>query len=583
MMVPKLLPRVTGRSVNEASGLKPGDFGLGRLFTLIQEAVIVGDARSGQIVLWNPAAEKLFGYKAEEALNMGIHDLVPKQFRGAHLAGLERYNRIGRGDLVDSGTLVELPGLHKDGTLINLEFALTRLDRTDEAETPFVLATLRDVSFRKEADRLRSEEQDADLGRAKDLLRKTTFITLLQNVAVAANEATDVEEAFQHTLEEICELTGWPVGHAHLVGKEGELIPTDAWYDIDPALTAAFREETMHFYHSNSRDLGLIGQAIATRKPNWITDVTSEEGFLRRKAAKDAGLRAAFAFPLLVGEEVVGVLEFFSSRSMKPDEEMLQVMGPVGVQLGRVVERHRAALGLVHHRDELARSNADLEQFAYVASHDLQEPLRMISSYMQLLSRRYKGKLDSEADEFIDYAVDGASRMQTLIQALLSFSRIGRKGTARERVDISEVVAVTKDNLQVAISESGATILHDELPQVTGDPAQMLQLFQNLIGNALKFRGEDRPVVRISAAMNDDGAWTLSVEDNGIGIDPQYADRIFLLFQRLHARAEYEGTGIGLSVCRKIVEHHGGKIWVDVEHQGGTAMRFTLPAWKEKV
>ncbi len=207
----------------------------------------------------------------------------------------------------------------------------------------------------------------------------------------------------------------------------------------------------------------------------------------------------------------------------------------------------------------------------------------MVSSYMQLLSRKYKGKLDSDADEFIGYAVSGALRMQTLIQALLSFSRVGRQGTARERVDISEAVAVTKENLQVAISESGATILHDELPVVAGDPPQLLQLFQNLIGNALKFRGEDAPVVRISAARNDDGGWTFSVEDNGIGIDPQYADRIFLLFQRLHARDEYEGTGIGLSVCRKIVEHHGGKIWVDDKHQGGTAMRFTLPAWKEKV
>ncbi|MGI8407257.1 MAG: sensor histidine kinase, partial [Actinomycetota bacterium] len=439
--------------------------------------------------------------------------------------------------------------------------------RDSQGRISFALAAFTDITDAKAAE--------------SELLRKTAFITLLQNVAVAANEATDVEQAFQNALEEICNLTGWHVGHAQLVGSDGNLTPTVAWYDIEPALTAPFKEETMNLY--GIKPYGLIAETIATRKPRWVTDVTSDENFTRKKTAADAGLRAAFAFPLLVGEEIVGILEFFSSRSLKPDEEMLQVMGPVGAQLGRVVERHRAAVDLARNRDELARSNADLEQFAYVASHDLQEPLRMVSSYMQLLSRKYKGKLDSEADEFITYAVDGALRMQTLIQALLSFSRVGRQGTARERVDISEAVAVTKENLQVAISESGATILHDELPQVAGDPPQLLQLFQNLIGNALKFRGEDAPVVRISAAMNDDEDWTFSVEDNGIGIDPQYADRIFLLFQRLHARDEYEGTGIGLSVCRKIVEHHGGKIWVDDKHQGGTAMRFTLPAWKGKV
>ncbi|MBA2726256.1 MAG: PAS domain S-box protein, partial [Actinobacteria bacterium] len=364
------------------SGLTHEDFGFGKLFNVTREAVIVGDARSGRIVLWNPAAERLFGYKAEDALNMKIHDLVPEQFRGAHLAGLERYNRTASGDLIDSGTVVELPGLHKNGKLMDLEFVLSSLGHTDEAETPFVLATMRDITFRQVAIDLRSEEQDAEdlrseehvaeSGRANDLLRKTTndllrktaFITLLQNVAIAANEATDVEQVFQNALEEICKLTGWPVGHAQLVGRDGNLTPTVAWYDIQPALTAPFKEETMNLY--GIKPYGQLAETIATRQPRWIADVTSDETFLRKKTAVKAGLMSAFAFPLLVGEEIVGILEFFSSRSLEPDEEMLQVMGPVGAQLGRVIERHRAAVQLQEKEDRLYRFMENLPVGVFV-------------------------------------------------------------------------------------------------------------------------------------------------------------------------------------------------------------------------
>jgi PAS domain S-box-containing protein len=226
--------------------------------------------------------------------------------------------------------------------------------------------------------------------------------------------------------------------------------------------------------------------------------------------------------------------------------------------------------------EELRRSNAELEQFAYVASHDLQEPLRMVASYVQLLQRRYKGRLDDDADEFIGFAVDGANRMQSLIRDLLSYSGLGRRPRPFEPVDTAEVIDSVLQVIGVTIEETGAEIRHGHLPTVPGDLTQLTQLFQNLIGNALKYRGDEPPVVQI-AAERVSGAWWFSIADNGIGIDPAQCDRIFDMFQRLHGRDEYSGTGIGLAICKRVVDLHGGDIWVEPGPDGGSIFRFTLP------
>ena len=226
---------------------------------------------------------------------------------------------------------------------------------------------------------------------------------------------------------------------------------------------------------------------------------------------------------------------------------------------------------------ELERSNNELEQFAYVASHDLQEPLRMVASYTQLLARRYKGKLDQDADEFIGFAVDGARRMQELINDLLAYSRVGSRALEVQPVDTGRLADRVISDLGGAIEDAGATVQREELPIVMGDPTQLQQLFQNLIANGIKFgRPGVAPVVTISVRRRD-AVWTFAVTDNGIGIEPQYLDRIFVLFQRLHSRAEYPGTGIGLAICKKIVERHGGTIRVESEPGIGTTFEFTLP------
>ena len=252
-----------------------------------------------------------------------------------------------------------------------------------------------------------------------------------------------------------------------------------------------------------------------------------------------------------------------------------KIVGAV-VTFRDITETKQAEEKLKKLSDELARSNADLQQFAYTASHDLQEPIMVVAGFVNLLAKRYKGKLDEKADEFIQHAIDGTKRMQVLIRDLLDYSRVESTGKRFKPTDCLSVLDKAVFNLQIAIKESGAIITHDDLPTVMADSSQLIRLFQNLISNATKFRGKEAPKIHISAEQKED-EWIFSVKDNGIGVDPRFSDQIFVMFQRLHAKKEYPGTGIGLATCKKIIERHGGRIWVESEQGKGSTFYFTIP------
>jgi PAS domain S-box-containing protein len=313
----------------------------------------------------------------------------------------------------------------------------------------------------------------------------------------------------------------------------------------------------------------LLGQKVKNIIP---------EGFAERLIAD--GLRSAedaLAQQIGTGIELSGRRK---DRTEFPIELMLSPLAGaeeilVTAAIRDISVRKAAEADLLHKVEELNRSNEELEQFAYIASHDLQEPLRMVASYTQLLSRRYKGKLDSDADEFIAFAVDGATRMQRLIQDLLAYSRVGTKGKELLNTSSEDALRHALSNLRGAVEESGALVTHDPLPEVLADEMQLIQLFQNLIGNAIKYQNGGTPKIHVGA-LNGGKQYKFPVRDNGLGIDPQYCERIFGMFQRLHKREEFAGTGIGLAICKKIVERHGGQISVESQPGIGSTFRFDL-------
>ena len=372
----------------------------------------------------------------------------------------------------------------------------------------------------------------------------------------------------------------------------GELVRKLIPFDRIDIVTADLEKNTLTVEYIHGMDIeterskagytrplsGSMVEAIVQRNaPITFTGSTREEmgaDFPPGVDSWDAGMRSEILVPLMAAGSPMGMISLMSTEPYAYEQAHVDLAQRVSNQISGAIANAQLYARRVEIEEELRRSNADLEQFAYVASHDLQEPLRMVSSYMQLLRRRYGDKLGDDAQDFIEFAVDGAHRMQRLIDDLLAYSRIGTRGSPPEPTDSEEAFLRAITNLEVRIEETGASVAHGPLPAVMGDSGQLVLLFQNLVSNAIKY-SEQEAKVRVDAAA-DDAGWRFSVTDNGIGIDPQYNDRIFELFRRLHGRDEYSGTGIGLAICKKVVERHGGKIWVESEPGAGSTFYFTL-------
>ena len=416
----------------------------------------------------------------------------------------------------------------------------------------------------------------------RELYDRKGDLELLEAVANASNAAKDLRSALKVTVDAVCNRSGWPVGHVFLLSRDGEtLVPTGVWHLDDPELFAGFKRMTEASTFTNG--VGIPGKVLASGAPIWIEDAKADPNFPRGQAAEGGGVNAAFAFPILIEDSVVGVVEFFSPVVAEPDDRLLEMAAQVGLQLGRVMERDRHTREIARRAEELSRystelehANDELKEFAYVASHDLTEPLRTIAGFVQLLKQRYEGQLDDSADEYIGFVVDGTERMQALIEGLLSYSRTGRSELVATPVDLNDTLNRAIGALAAAIAESKAELEMGELPIVAGDATQLGRLFENLISNAVKFRGDRPPVVKIGAELKG-GVWLFFVSDNGIGIDERHLERIFNVFERLHGAGEYQGTGIGLSICKKVVERHGGRIWVEETPGGGSTFKFILP------
>ena len=402
----------------------------------------------------------------------------------------------------------------------------------------------------------RIDEQTAQLRAAHDELQRTNagLIQLTIDLEDRVAQRTESEEKFRN----LAEAANDAILSANSCGKI---------VYFNPAAERIFSYSPTE----------IIGQPLTILMPERFRDPHRQglDRFLRTGEARVIGKTVELAGRRKDGTEFPLELSL-SSWKTREDTFFTAI-------LSDITERKKSEEALKHQEArerrsvELKRSNDELQQFAYIAAHDLQEPLRMVASYTQLLAKRYKGRLDSDADEFIAYAVDGAHRMQLLIGDLLAYCRVGTTGKELRETSSEAALEQALLNLEGAIQESGVVVTHDPLPTVIADGAQLVQLFQNVVGNAIKYRSAELPRVHVSAKKNGGNEWIFSMRDNGLGIDPKYFEKIFVMFQRLHGREEFSGTGIGLTVCKKIAERHGGRMWVESEPGKGSTFYFALP------
>ena len=482
------------------------------LLAAAPDAMLVVNQR-GEIVILNLQAKKQFGYLPGELVGQPVTRLIPHGFAERLIADGTRTADAALRQQI--GTGIELSGLRKDGSEFPIEIMLSPLQSDDGVLT---IAAIRNISVRRA-----SELQLAQMeGRYRGLLEAAPdAMALVRMTGAIVLVNVEAERRFGYRRDDI-------------VGK-----PLNT---LIPDVAAILPEVRNRIEAAAASSHDAVGHAIAP---------PIELRGLRKDGSE---------FPLEIMLSVVHGIEG----------------ALVAVAIRDVTVRKLAEARLLETVAELHRSNEELGQFAYIASHDLQEPLRMVASYTQLLSRRYKGKLDADADEFIAYAVDGANRMQRLIQDLLIYSRVGTVGKVLMHTSSEDALKCATENLRGAIEDSGAIVTHEPLPAVLADGVQLVQLFQNLIGNAIKYQRAGVPQVHVSAALGAGAKWMFSIKDNGLGIESKYFERIFGMFQRLHKREEFAGTGIGLAICKKIVERHGGSISVESQLGAGSTFRFAL-------
>jgi signal transduction histidine kinase len=467
---------------------------------------------------------------------------------------------------------------HRDGHLTDVVYNAT-VYRNTHGDAVGVFAAARDVTEKKQA-----EERQSTTNSILELYARKTSrqdylkaaVDVIGNWSGCSRVGIRIKDDKGNAPYESC------------VGFEEDFIALENPINLDRDSCLCTRAILQKATLSDKALLTPGGSFHTNDSLAFLEKLSPEETKDYRGRCMKQGFNSIGIIPIRYRGDVLGAIHMADTRKdMVPFANIQFIESTIAPLIGEAIHRFNAEAELEEYRlhledlvkqrtEELARSNKDLEQFAYVASHDLQEPLRAVSGFVSLLERQLHDSLNAKTKEYMDFTVDGVTRMQSLINGLLEYSRIDTRGKPPERTDSSKSLADAILSLQASIEESGAKITHDNLPTVDIDPVQLSQLFQNLISNAIKFRSDAPLEIHISAEPQDN-AWRFAVRDNGIGIEPQYAERIFMIFQRLHTRKKYAGTGIGLSLCKKIVERHGGKIWAESEPGKGSTFYFTVP------
>ena len=406
--------------------------------------------------------------------------------------------------------------------------------------------------------------------------RRTREQETLSNIARIIGSSLAIDEVYERFAREVAQLIPFDRIVINLTAdRAGYMVDT---YQSSTVEVPDRAPDQAYVVEGTLSDAVIKSQRCIVFQPG--NEAEAADGYAGLVGAYGMGLRSFLSAPLLYRGEPIGCLNLHSLTDSAYSDRHRLLAERIGVYIAGAIANAQLHTQVTRQTEELSRSNSELEQFAYVASHDLQEPLRMVSSYVALLGRRYDGQLDDRADKYIHFAVDGANRMQRLIHDLLAYSRVGTRGGELTPTDTASVLRETLSNLEVAIVESEAEVVYSDLPSVMGDPSQLRQLFQNIVGNALKFQSESRPRVELEASRDGD-QWTFSIRDNGVGFDQRYAERVFGVFKRLHRNADIPGTGIGLAICQRIIERHGGRIWAESKLGEGSCFYFTLPAVAE--